>query len=133
MRKPKIRFISGSLLFVALVFTFHSLVLAAPPSTAQEERSEELLRQNKELRDRIEKEEKVFIEKIVVKGASALSKKQLDELTLPLEKQWLSQSDIAGLEDAVRQLYIGNGHKKNPPGISSRISQDILEITVQEQ
>lgn len=133
MRRLKIKFISGSVLSVALVFIFYGLTLAAPPSTAQEERSHEILQKDQELRAKIEEGEKVFIEKIVVKGASALSKEQLDKLVSPFEKQWLSQDDIAGLEDAIRQLYIGKGHKKNPSEISSQISQDVLEITVKEQ
>lgn len=124
MRKYKSRIFIG-ILFIVSPFIFHGWALAAPPSTAQEERSREILQEDQELRNKIEEGEKVFIEKIVVKGASALSKEQLDEVILPLQKQWLSQKDIAGLEDAIRQLYI--------PEISSQISQDVLEITVKEQ
>ena len=125
--------IIGIVLAVVLLFTVHGLTLAALSPTAQDERSREILREDKELRARIEEGEKVFIEKIVVKGVSSFSKKELDEVIRPFEKQWLSQKDIENLEDAARQLYLGKGYTKTPPVISSQISQNILEITIEEQ
>ena len=125
--------IIGIVSSVVLPFTFHGFTLAAPSQTAQEERSREILLEDKDLRAEIAEGEKVYIEKIVIKGASAVSREQLDEATLPFCKRWLTQRDIEGLEDTMRQLYLDKGYKESLPEIISEASQNILEITVKEQ
>jgi len=121
------------ILFIAFSVILVATATAAPSLTVREERSREILQEDKDLRAKIAEGEKVFIEKIVIKGASAVSREQLDEATLPFQKRWLAQRDIEGLEDAVRQLYLGKGYKENPPEIFSQVSQNILEITIKEQ
>jgi hypothetical protein len=60
----------------------------------QIERSEELIRKEEDLREKIAAPEKIYIEEIVLKGSSLLSPEEIKNLTSPYEKKWLTDGDL---------------------------------------
>jgi len=111
--------------------TFNNLCFAQPVS--QIERSQEILEQEKILREKIEQEEKVFIKKIIVKGTTQVSEEQIKEIILPYQKKWLTKNDIQCLIDSFKECY--QKQVQEIPAISYKIEgrKLIIEVTQEKR
>ncbi|MFA5096713.1 MAG: POTRA domain-containing protein [Candidatus Omnitrophota bacterium] len=107
-----------------------NFVLAASESPEQVQRSQEILREDKMLRERIEKDAGVFIKEIIVEGAEGLSEDKINEVILPYLNRRLRQNDIAGLLVIVRQMYVDAGHKATSFYLRHEIKGPVLEIII---
>ena len=140
--EPKIGFEEGLKRTVAgLAIILFSLFCLGPLGSdsfaqalpiGQIERTQELLEKEKAFRGRIEREEKVFIKKIIVEGVTLLNEGQIKELILPFQKRWLSKDEIQQILDALTAAYRQNGYKEQPAKISFEIKKGFLKIKVDE-
>lgn len=121
------------LVIIILFFIIlENISLAAPTSVGQIQRSQEILEEEKRMTDKLTKEEKFLIKKIVVEGASLLSEDQIKEIILPFQDKWLSKTDIKEILYSINQAYRQNGYDKQPSSISYEIKEGSLEIEVKE-
>ena len=94
----------SALLFTCLLFT-SSIVetsFSAPISASSIERSQEILQDDKVLRQRIEQEKKFFIKEIIVKGDLSLSEGETKDIIAPFKGQWITKEDILGIIDSLK-------------------------------
>jgi len=125
-----------SVLVVGFMFFTPQAVKMAFPSTITAgtiERSQEILQEDKDLRQRIEREEKVFIKKVIIKGALKLSREEIRDIILPFENQWLTKKDIQRIIDSLKSAYQKKGIETShfKPAYELKKAQ-ILEITLNE-
>lgn len=126
--------VMGLLLILFFTFIpFETICFAEPPSVGQIERAQEILQKEEILRNKLEKEEKVYIKKIIVKGATLLDEGKIKEIILPFQKHWLSKTDIQQILDIIGQAYKQKGYTGSPIRISSQIKKNCLEINVEEK
>jgi hemolysin activation/secretion protein len=88
-----------------LVFPI-AVSFAAPPTAGTIARSQDMLRQDEALRQEIEQGKKVFVEKIVLKGASKFSEKEIKDIISPFERNWLTKKDIQQIIDSLKAAYV---------------------------
>jgi len=100
---------------------------------SQIERSEELIRKEEALREKIEVPGRIFIEEITFEGASLLSKKEIKDLALPYEKKWLTEDDISRIMIALKDLYRSKGLTEQLSDVSCQVKDKRLVIEVKEQ
>lgn len=120
----------------ALITLFLFLCAFTPcfsqPTPAQIERSQELLDKEKALREELERGEKVFVKKVIVKGATLLKPEKIEAIILPLEGHWLTKEDIRQVRALIEQAYLENGYLNEIKGVSSLVKKQILEIQIEE-
>lgn len=110
-----------------------SSVKAAPqPTPAQIQRSEEITDQETSLRNKLNRESKVYIKQIMIKGASLISADKMSQIILSFQKHWLSSNDIQLIIDLIKQAYQQSGFKDKPVKIEHRLKNHSLNIYVQE-
>ncbi len=142
-----------SVLFLAsFLFSITAVTLVAQ-QPAKEERMERELEKEKALRERLEKkpekpevkeekpsevvppakEEKVFIKKIVVVGATLFKEEQIREIVSPYENKELTFSEMQKVADLITEFYRQNGYITSRAYIPPQsIAQGTLEIRVLE-
>lgn len=124
----------GIILFFLLSALGNKVISFAQNITpAQIERSQEILEEEKIIRDKLEKEEKVYIKKIIVKGVTLLSQAQIKEIISPFQKHWLTKEDIQQILDLLEKAYINNGYGNKVKGISYQIKKRVLGIQIEER
>lgn len=121
------------LITIALILAV-SMDLAAggAPSASEIERSQQLLEEQKKLRERIYEEDGIFVERIILKGVGSLNSEKIDAILGPFQqKKWFSRRDIQDLIETIEAAYKNN---KLPilPKVSYRVVDSSLEITVEE-
>lgn len=119
-------------IFLFLILSFSCLGFAQT-TPAQLQRSQEILEKERALKDKLEKGEKVYIKKIIVKGATLLNQEQIKEIILPFQKHWLTKNDIQQILALIERAYINNGYATKLKGISYQIKKRILEIQIEER
>ena len=102
-----------------------------PPAASQIQRGQELIDQEKELREKIQ-EERIFIETIVVKGVTVLPELRVKDITAPYEERWITKSDIQRIISKIKKAYKQKGRPERSIKISYDIIDKDLEITVVE-
>ena len=129
MIKPKAIFVLSVILFICSVTGAREACFAQAPTASQIERTQKDLEKEKALRETIEKGQKVFIKKIIVKGATLLSEEQIKETILPFQKHWLTKEDIQRLIDSLKQLY--QQQTQQVPTVSYEIKSRNLVINIE--
>ncbi|MCX7661198.1 MAG: hypothetical protein N2Z79_00765 [Candidatus Omnitrophica bacterium] len=115
------------LLFViSLCLSFSSF---SQVPTAEIQRQQELLEKERELRKRIDKEPRIFIKKIILKGVSLLSEEEYKKIILPFQKRWLTKEDIQQILEKLSEVY---KQKKSIPEIVYQIKRNQLLILIKE-
>ena len=104
----------------------------AQTSASQMERALELLEKEKALRETIEKGQKVFIKKIIVKGATLLSEERIKEIILPFKNHWLTEADINSILDSITAAYKQKGYNNQPVKALYQVKKNLLKIQVVE-
>lgn len=107
------------------------ICFAQAPTASQIERSQENLEKERALRETIERGEKVFVKKIIVKGITLLTGEQIKEIIMPFQKHWLTKDDIQRLLDLLRQAY--QQKSQQIPTISYQVKERKLIISVEEK
>jgi len=123
-------FVFGFILFSSCAAKISS---AASVSTSSIERSQEILQEDKTLRQKIEQEEKFFVKTIIVKGVVKLSKEEIGGIILPFQGQWLTKKNIQQLIDSLTTAYAKKGIETNRIAISYKLKKDkTLEIAIND-
>lgn len=118
---------------IILFFLFCALTPCfSQPTPAQIERSQQLLDKEQALRSELEKGEKVFIKKIILKGVTLLQPEEIEAMLSPFQKHWLTKADIRQIQTVIEQEYAKNGYPNAIKGFSSLIKKQALEIQVEE-
>ncbi len=95
-----------SILFLIAVFCLAPCVFAAPPTAGTIDRSQELIAGDKILTQQVEKEKQYFIDKIDIKGASKLSLKEVENIVVPFQGNWLTKRDFQKIIDSLKAVYV---------------------------
>ena len=121
-------------IFLSFFSIFLVTASAYADTAAEVQRSQEIISQEKAVRDKIdETKQKTFIKKIAVKGVTLLSQAQIKEIISSFQGQWLTKKDIAQLLDLLKSAYKNKGYALKFLKISYEVKKNkILEITVQE-
>ncbi len=125
----KIKIIS-IMVFYSFVLSVFNTVYADSVSPEQIQRSQEILREDKMLREKVGQEVRVFVEKVVVKGADNLSEEEINNLALPYLKRWLKKTDIQEFLDELRKSYVKKSRNNSPFEISHQIKNSTLEVII---
>ncbi len=123
----------GLLLIFFICLPFKAICFAEPPSAGQIERAQEILQKEDILRNKLEKEEKIYIKKIIVKGVTLLDEDKIKEIILPFQKHWLNKTDIQQILDIIGQAYKQKGYTGLPLRIYSQIKKNCLKIEIKEK
>jgi len=116
-----------------LLFTFNCSFAQVQTPLSQIERSEDLIRKEEALREKIEAPEKIYIEEISVEGAGLLAEKEIKDLALLYEKKWLTKDDISQIINGLNELCRNKGLTGQLSDISYRVKDKRLIIKVKEQ
>jgi len=117
---------------ILFIFTVSFSISFAQVSSSQIIRSQEILEIDKALREKLQEEEKVFIKKISVEGASLLTEDELKEIISPFQKKWLTQTKIQKILGSIREAYIKKGYQNQLLDVSFEIERKELKIKVKE-
>lgn len=120
-----------ALISLFLILGFFYLSIAQTPPTGQIERSQEILQKEGIFKDKIEKQEKIYIKRIIVKGATLLDQEQIREIILPFQRHWLTKDDIRHLVDSLKQSY--QQQSREVPVISYVVEGGKLIIEVKQE
>jgi len=105
----------------------------AQTTAAKIERSEEILQEDKILRQKIGEEEKFFVKTIIVKGALKLSEEEIRGIITPFQGHWMTKENIQQLIDLLKSTYAKKGIRASQIKVSHKLKKDkALEITVNE-
>lgn len=127
--KAKLGYKNVVLLIIGLLSVKAASYATEPVTGTEVLRSQELILEEKSLRDKVI-DYKVFIKKIIIKGADLLSQDKIKKIILPFEKKWLTKYDIQTIEDLIRQAYNKQGIPEEKLKLSSKVEKNILEITL---
>lgn len=117
-------------LIICLIVFGAGYVFADPPSIGSIDRSQEMIREDEALRQRIEQQEKYFVKTILLKGSLKLPAQEAEELTAPFRGQWLTKEDILQLIDSLKAVFVKKGIPAGSINISYELKKDgVLEIT----
>ena len=134
MIKQKVIFaLSVILFFLCLVIGAKGASFAQGHSASRIERSQEILEKEEALREKIEKEEKVYIKKIILKGITSLSKEQREKIISPFQARWLTKKDIQQILELLKEAYHQQGYPGLPASISYQIKRNNLLIKAEEK
>jgi len=117
---------------LVLFFTFIYNFSFAQTSASQIERTQEIVEKEEALRNKIEKEEKVFIKNIIVQGATLLSEEEIKKITSPFQKHWLSKDDIQGIVNSLKAAYQQKGYNNQLARITYQVKKSLLKIRIEE-
>ena len=115
---------------ILIFIFFFSSFCFAQPQTATIQRNQELLQQEKLLRERIQKPKKVYIKEIIIEGISSINLKEIEESVLPFKKRWLSEEEINQIITSIKEIYFQKSFLK--PTINYIIQKKRLIIKVIE-
>ena len=128
--KKKLKYCATFLLFC---FYGQGTGLALNAPTASIERSQELIEKDRQLRNEIQMNNKVFIKKIIVQGNILPKKEIIDEINDSFKNHWLSKEDMDNLIDLIRQDCIKNGYPENSFKITYRVYKSTLKVRIEDK
>lgn len=116
-----------------LLFVRASFAENVSPSAIQ--RSQEIIRQEEALRQKVTQERKFFVERIILKGMpAALSEKEKNAITAPYEGEWVTEEEIRQLIEALRLACAAGGISRKNIEFSYEFKEGaVLEITAREK
>ena len=111
----------------------NTVVFAAPPTAGTIDRSQEIIQKDEILTQKIGQEQKFFIGKIDIKGASKLSSYEVKNIITPFQRNLLTKKDFQKIINALKAAYAKKGFDVSHLKIAYAIKkQGILEIKVNE-
>jgi len=93
------------LTYIYLFVLTAGYAFAAPPTAGSIERSQEILREDKALRQRIEEGEKFFVKTIICKGCLRLSEEEIKDIAAPFQGHWMTKEDIRQIMDLLKSAF----------------------------
>jgi len=96
-------------------------------------RSQEMIEKEESLRGNINKNEKMYLKKIVIEGATLIDKEKIKETLQPFKTRWISKDDIQLIIDAISAIYQEKGYAEKIEGITYKVNKNTLNISVKEK
>jgi len=120
---------------ILFIFSIHAKVncFAQSSSASQAQRTEELLEKERQLEEKIQQPEKIYIKNIIVQGASLLDQEKIKEIIEPFSKYWLTKGDIQKIMDAIKVAYQKKGVLEQLVKVSYEVNEESLLIKVEEK
>ena len=116
-----------------LILNFYGSGFSQTPTAAKIERSQEILQEDKALRQKIEQQEKFFVKTIIVKGALRLSEEEIKGIIATSQAQWMTKEDIQQIIDSLKSAYEKKRIKADQVKVTYELKKDsTIEITVNE-
>ena len=98
--------------------------------TAEVQRSQELIQEERAFRERMGGERRRYVEHIVVKGVE-LPPEELEAILEPFQDAWVTTGDIDRLIELIREAAIRHGYKKYRFGASYKMDEGTLLLTIE--
>lgn len=89
-------------------------------------RSQEMIEKESALRENINKNDKIYLKKVVIKGAASIDKEKIKEMLRPFKNYWISKDDIQSIIDSISAIY-------QEKEISYKINKNTLNVSVKEK
>lgn len=118
--------------FISITFSPQIICLAKEPTAGELLKSQEALEKERNLRKRVEGEEKIFIQQIIVEGIKLIPQEKIKEITLPFEKKWLSKNDIHQIILLIQGAYKDKGYTLSENKVSHKVKKPRLIIKIKE-
>lgn len=96
-------------------------------------KSQEMIDDEKALREKIDKREKMFLKKTVIKGITLIDKEKIMEILQPFRNHWISKDDIQIIMDSIAVVYKEKGYYERIETMFYKINRNTLTITVKER
>jgi len=117
-----------------LLLMFNSVAYSSQNESASTiARSQEMIEKEASLRENINKNDKIYLKKAVIKGATLIDKEKIKETLRPFKNCWVSKYDIQLIIDSISAIYQEKGCSEKIEGISYKIDRNILNISVKEK
>lgn len=117
-----------------LFLMFNSVAYSSQNESASTiARSQEMIEKEESLRENINKNEKMYLKKIAITGATLIDKEKIKEALRPFKNCWISKDDIQLIIDSISAIYQEKGYSEKIEGISYKINRNILNIAVKEK
>lgn len=132
---PKKIYYSRLIFIIAVALILPALVPTksmAQTTAAQIQRAEDLTSEEINLRKKLAEDGRVFINKIIVKGAGLISGESIDQIISGFQKHWLTPSDIQQIIEQIKQVYQQSGLAGQLDKIEYQIKGNNLKILIQE-
>lgn len=114
------------LILFGLSFSFAQI------NPSQLERSQEMIEKEEALRSKLENQEKVFINKIIISGSTILPEEDLKDINLAHKRKWLTKDDIQQILELIKQRYETEGYPTDSLKIDYKIKKNNLEVQIEE-
>ena len=122
----------NTIITILVLSVFNLLPCFAQINPSQLERSQEMIEREEALRSKLENQEKVFINKIIISGTTILSEEDLKAINLAYKRKWLTKDDIQQVLELIKQRYETKGYPTDLLNIDYKIKKNNLEIQIQE-
>jgi|GEM_PF-305597 len=136
---PVKRYIQRYAVYAALSAVFFMVFLASQIAySAQDDsagavmRSQEMLDNEKMLREKVDKNDKMLLRKAVIKGITLIDRRKTMEIFAPFKGHWISKDDIHLIIDSIFAAYKEKGYFEKIERIDYKISKNTLTIIVKE-
>ena len=96
-------------------------------------KSQEMINDEKAIRERIDKDEKMLLKKAVIKGITLVGKEKITEILQPFKNHWISKDDIQAIIGSIADIYREEGRFERIEGISYKVNKNTLDIKVKEK
>jgi len=102
-------------------------------STSTITRSQDMIQKEEALREKLDKNEKMYLKKAVVSGATLIDKEKIEEILQPFKNHWISKNDIGIIMDTIAADYKERGVYDKLENISYKINRSSLSIIIKEK
>lgn len=129
------KLIAFNIAFISL-FIFNLMpnhtCLAQNASSEQIQQAQETALKEKQLQTKKDDSIKIFVKKIVIKGATCLTQKDIYSVIKLFQNKWLKKDDINQIADLISSLYMQKGFLDKPADISFKFVNFVLEVEIKE-
>ncbi|MEK6732337.1 MAG: POTRA domain-containing protein [Candidatus Omnitrophota bacterium] len=96
-------------------------------------KSQDMIQKEESLRGKLDKNEKMYLKKVVVTGVTLIDREKIEEILQPFKNHWISKNDIQLILDSITTTYKEKGSYDKIEDISYKINKSALHIMVKEK
>jgi hemolysin activation/secretion protein len=118
--------------FLFLLLSANVVYASQDMSTSTITRSQEMIEKERFLREKIDKDDKVYLKKAIVTGITLIDKEKIEEIFKPFKNHWISKNDIQIILDSITAAYKEKGCADKLGSASYQIRKNTLNIIIVE-
>jgi nicotinate-nucleotide adenylyltransferase len=122
----------GILIALFLIFGANIAYSSQDTSASTITRSQEMIEKEKFLREKIDKDDKVYLKKAIATGVTLIDKEKIKEIIEPFKNHWISKNDIQIILDSITAAYKEKGYADKLGSVSYKIRKNTLNIIIME-